>query len=124
MRAWVISAFFLIVLSVAPVPASAVACLKCSCPPNAEIICLETKETIQRPGVACNFACGVLGASIQPYDEACATASPDCTPENTRVLPASLISPAPALSPWALSIVAILLSLGGVFTLRRRVRER
>ena len=30
---------------------------------------------------------------------------------------------APVLSSWALSGVAILLSLGGVFRLRRRVRE-
>ena len=121
MRAWVVSALFLIVLSVAPVPASAVFCLKCKC--ESEIVCLETKEEIQRPGAACSFSCGEPFPSIQPYDEACSTASPDCTPENTRTLPSTL-SAAPVLSPWALSIVAILLGLGGVFTLRRRMRER
>ena len=121
MRAWVMSALFLIVLSVAPVPASAVACLKCKCL-NDDIFCYETENPIQHPGPVCRFACGEQFDALQPYDEACSAATPDCTPANTSGLPQP--APAPVLSPWALSIVAILLSLGGVFTLRRRVRER
>ena len=47
----------------------------------------------------------------------------ECNAANT-IGPGSLVSPAPVFSAWALPFVAILLSLVGVFRLRRRVRER
>ena len=127
MRSWAMSALILAVLSVTPVPASAVSCLECFCSSESahpdEIICFETAERAQFPGVACRVACGGF-ASIQPNVGACSLQAPNCTPDNTRTsLPP--LPPAPVFSPWVLSFVAILVSLIYMFRLRRRqVRER
>ena len=125
MRAWVMSALFLIVLSVAPVPASAVSCLECLCASTSahpsDIFCLETADPIQLPRQACRFSCGG-DASNQPNDGACSLQAPNCTPANTATNPPQ-VSTTPVLSPWALAFVATLLSLIGVFGVRR-VRQR